>query len=205
MTPRPMELKAPPPRKVEATARCPSTIQINPYTIKVAAAESASHEQPRIFSSIVIASSPAPSPADWFCLPFIWVSILAAQCRSLARWLFQVSTTKSIARSYADSLYNRHGFDHCNVEWSDAVSWKVHDIARHRRWRLRQGDTQPAVLERLKQIAHLPAALDADQRRLDAGRVSSRVRPSAMLFTIWYCGRRPSSEPSNQRVMRSPE
>jgi hypothetical protein len=39
-----MELKAPPPKKVEATARCPSTIQMNPYTIKVAAAESTSQE-----------------------------------------------------------------------------------------------------------------------------------------------------------------
>jgi hypothetical protein len=44
MTPTPMELKAPPPKKVEATARCPSSNQMNPHTIKDTAAESTSQE-----------------------------------------------------------------------------------------------------------------------------------------------------------------
>jgi len=63
-----------------------------------------------------------------------------------------------------------HGFDHRHVEWPYAVSRKIHDVAGNRRWRLRQEYTQPAILERLEQVANLPATLDADQCRLYAAR-----------------------------------
>src|SRR5437773_10533760 len=79
--------------------------------------------------------------------------------------------TQSLAGSDSNAPNDAHGFDHSDTERPYAVSRKIHHIARHRRGRLRQEYTRPAILERLEQVAHLPATLDADQRRLYAARV----------------------------------
>src|ERR1044072_1128313 len=68
-------------------------------------------------------------------------------------------------RPEAHALDDRHRLHHRDVELARALRRKIHHVAGHRRRRLRQEDRDPAVLERLEQVADLPAVLDADQYR----------------------------------------
>ena len=81
---------------------------------------------------------------------------------------FRSTPRSAWPRSDSDALYDRHGFDHGDAQWPHAVGRKIHYVSGHRGRRLRQEHAQPAVLERLEQVANLPTALDADQCRLYA-------------------------------------
>jgi len=69
---------------------------------------------------------------------------------------------KRRAGSHPYPLHDRHGFDHRDVQWPNPCGGKVHDVAGHWHWCLRQEHAQPAILQRLDHVADLPTILDAN-------------------------------------------